>query len=243
VQASEFLKACENLPMRSIGAFQDNSGFVIVAPHPDDESLGCGGLIRLTARRGWPVHVVILTDGSRSHPRSRRFGRDRLRRIRESEARAAVRHLGLSDRQLTFLRFPDEHAPHHGVRAFRAAARVADVVIRIGAQTVVVTWGKDPHCDHQAAHAIVRTAQRMAPFRMMAYPIWAWSLAGATGVGSAPPRGFRLDVRSVLNSKTAAVRAHRSQLGMVVDDDPSGFRLDENVLARAARPYEIFLSV
>jgi hypothetical protein len=100
-----------------------------------------------------------------------------------------------------------------------------------------VTWGKDPHCDRQAASA-VKAAQRLTAFQ-----IWAWSSTDEAWFGPVPPRGFRLNVGPVLHSKTVAVGAHRSQLGPVIEDDPSGFRLDAVMLARARRPYEIYLSV
>src|SRR5262249_28763366 len=80
-------------------------------------------------------------------------------------------------------------------------------------------------------------------FALIAYPIWGWTLPAKLSLDWAGPRGFRLDVRRALASKSAAVRAHRSQLGHVVDDDPSGFCLDSEILARAARPFEIYLQI
>ncbi|WP_262895303.1 PIG-L family deacetylase [Hymenobacter lapidiphilus] len=46
---------------------------VVIAPHPDDESLGCGGLLALLARANVPVWCVLMSDGTMSHPNSAKF--------------------------------------------------------------------------------------------------------------------------------------------------------------------------
>src|ERR1700722_14882232 len=76
---------------------------LIIAPHADDESLGCGGLIAACCQAGHPPVVVIFTDGGMSHPGSKSFPRDKLIRLRETEAREAVSSLGLPGDRLIFL--------------------------------------------------------------------------------------------------------------------------------------------
>ena len=66
----------------------------VVAPHPDDESLGCGGAIALLTRFGLSVSVLFISDGTKSHPTSRKYPMLRLRDLRESEAREALARLG-----------------------------------------------------------------------------------------------------------------------------------------------------
>ena len=58
---------------------------IVVAPHPDDETLGCGATIMQKLAAGTPVHVVIATDG-RYWPRFTKFSTDILVKIREEEA-------------------------------------------------------------------------------------------------------------------------------------------------------------
>jgi hypothetical protein len=55
-------------------------------------------------------------------------------------------------------------------------------------------------------------------------------------------RGWRLDITASLAAKRAAIAAHRSQHGGVIDDDPSGFVLPAALLAVFERPYEVFLA-
>lgn len=66
----------------------------VFAPHPDDESLGCGGLIARLKDEGSLVHVVVMSDGSASNPNSRRYPGPKLAALRQTEARCrgAGRH-------------------------------------------------------------------------------------------------------------------------------------------------------
>jgi hypothetical protein len=64
---------------------------VVVAPHPDDESIACGGLIALLARRSVVVNVIIVTDGCGSHPNSSAYPPERLaKRLPISELKSAA---------------------------------------------------------------------------------------------------------------------------------------------------------
>ena len=63
---------------------------LVIAPHPDDESLGCGGTIALLRQRGYSVHVLFVSDGTMSHPNSPAYPAERLRKVREAEALDAL---------------------------------------------------------------------------------------------------------------------------------------------------------
>jgi LmbE family N-acetylglucosaminyl deacetylase len=90
---------------------------LVIAPHPDDETLGAAGLMRRVIGRGGQVHIVWMTSGDGfpegvetadgiTHPRPQDY-RD-YGKLREQEARAAAAALGIARRSLTFLGFPDE---------------------------------------------------------------------------------------------------------------------------------------
>ena len=70
------------------------SRLVVVAAHPDDETLGAGGLIATAARLGCAVDIVCATDGEHSHPYSPTHTPEELGRIRVEEARLAAEVLG-----------------------------------------------------------------------------------------------------------------------------------------------------
>ena len=89
---------------------------LVLAPHPDDEVLGCGGIIQQAVAQGVPVRVVFLTYGDnnqwsflvyRKHPVLMPKATQRMGLVRHDEALAAARALGLSPDQVTFLGYPD----------------------------------------------------------------------------------------------------------------------------------------
>ncbi len=229
-------------PLETIlGDAGSRGGLVVVAPHPDDESLGCGGLIAEARRLGRDVRLVVVTDGCGSHTHSALYPPERLRALREDETRAAVAELGLAPEHVRFLRLPDAHAPSAGPEAEAAATAILEEADACGAGAVFVTWGHDPHCDHKAAAAIVALAQGLRPaLPAFAYPVWGFTLPPDTEVGDAP-EGYRLDVTAHRSAKAKAVAAHRSQTTDLIADDPTGFRLAPEMLAHFEGPYEIFL--
>ena len=213
----------------------------MVAPHPDDESLGCGGLIAETCRRDIDIRLIVLSDGVGSHRHSRLFPPERLKILRETETIEAVAILGLDRSQLVFLDLPDAAVPTQGDLARRAAQSIEAAVHACHAQAICVTWRYDPHCDHEAAARLVDAVRRRSPhLKVFQYPIWGWTLPPGTEVGPGPA-GMRLDIARHVEAKRQAIFAHRSQTSALIDDDPSGFRLNPEMITRFVRPFEIFL--
>ena len=93
---------------------------LVIAPHPDDETLAAGGAITNARRRGWTVRVVVVTcgDGFRSAVRKNRGPQPtgaQMRaygRARAEECRRATSTLGVPAKDLTFLGFPDGSTDH-----------------------------------------------------------------------------------------------------------------------------------
>ena len=233
------------LPLRVPETAHDLGPTLIVAPHQDDESLGCGGLIALLRRFELPVTVLFVSDGTGSHPRSRAYPPARLRDTREAEALAALKLLGVAPAAAHFLRFRDTAVPTEGSTDFATAvARAGAIVARAEPATIALPWRRDPHCDHRAAWQIIRAALagRTAGPRLLEYPIWVWELAGAGDLPLAGEvDGWRLDISPVLARKRDAIAAHRSQLGALIDDDPDGFCLLPHVLEHFSQPWELYL--
>ncbi|MET0461176.1 MAG: PIG-L family deacetylase, partial [Ilumatobacteraceae bacterium] len=80
---------------------------VVVAPHPDDEILCAGGLMRWTARSGRDVVVVAVTDGEGSHALSTVVGPDELRSLRAAERDVALARMGVPTATVVRFAFPD----------------------------------------------------------------------------------------------------------------------------------------
>lgn len=229
------------LPVTGLLALLGAGPALVLAPHADDESLGCGGLIAAACAAGRPPVVVVLTDGRGSHPRSRSHPPARLQAVREAEAARAVGRLGLPAGRLYFLREPDTAAPQAG-RGLRAVVRrLAAISAAHGCASVLAPWRHDPHCDHLAAHlAAVLLARRLA-LRHLSYPVWGLTLPAARRLRGGAPRGWRLPVGPFLARKRAAVAAHASQHGRLITDDPGGFALPAALLEPMLTPWEIFL--
>ena len=243
MRAADFFVALDGLPLTDLAGLTGGRGLVVVAPHPDDESLGCGGLIAQARAQGLPVRLIVVSDGCGSHPNSRTYPPERLRGLRERETVAAAGELGLAGDGISFLRLPDAHVPRAGAAAEAAADAVAEAARECEAGAVVTTWRHDPHCDHEAAAAIVALARkRLADVRVFEFPVWGWTLSPETEVGAAPT-GFRLDVKGQRDAKRKAVAAHASQTTALIADDPDGFRLSEAMIERLCGPYEPFIEI
>lgn len=217
---------------------------LIVAPHPDDESLGCGGAIALLRKFGAEVSILVLSDGTLSHPNSVKFPKVTLRTLRENELIVAAKILGVDAKNITFLRYQDRAVPHENSSDFLTAVkRIKNFLSNEKPVTILVPWRRDPHPDHRAAFQLV-TAAKSANHKIIEYPIWLYELAaGDDAPLTHEVTAFRLAINSVVEIKQKAIRAHRSQTTNLIDDDPQGFQLSKEVLQNFAAPFEIYLIV
>lgn len=217
---------------------------VVVAPHPDDESLACGGLLALLARASVEAHVVVATDGAASHPGSVAFPPDRLSELREVEVREAVRRLGHGERT-HLLGLPDGNVPAPEAPGFaRAVVALRTLLTEIAPQTVVLPWRRDPHPDHVATWRVADAALVGSAVRRLEVPIWLWHRGDAHSTPrDAEATAWRLDVSPVLAEKAAAVAAHASQTTGLVSDSPDAFRLTPDLLAPFERPFEVYIEM
>ena len=232
--------AMRELPVRPVATLLEAGPLVILAPHSDDESLGCGGLIAACCAAGVPPVVLVTTDGAGSHPNSAAYPRERLVALRAAEAREAVGHLGLPADRLQFLGLPDTRSPVEGTGLEAAAATVAGIVRRVGAGSILATWAFDPHCDHLSAHRIAARAAAMCGVRHLSYPVWGWTLPGDAEVEDVRG-GMRVDVSAFLGVKRLAILAHRSQYAGMISDDPGGFQMKPGFMGLFEGKFEVLV--
>ncbi len=202
---------------------------LIVAPHPDDETLGCGGTIALKRRAGADVTIVFVSDGTASH--AGRIDEPALREMRRGEARAAGATLGVVADRLVFLGLPDGH-----LRSEQAALadRLAELIGQSAARQVFAPYRHDTTDDHVVVHAAARSAVGRAGrgVTLYEYPVWFWrrwpwsssrgrGLRGALRNAKdarlwwrALSRDFSdgIDIREVLDTKRRALACHASQM-------------------------------
>jgi LmbE family N-acetylglucosaminyl deacetylase len=243
MKIAQYLEAARKLPIISREELTGKAPFVVLSPHPDDETLGLRGLIAQARSAGQEVHVMVLTDGAGSHPNSIEYPPEKLIDLRKAEVRVAGDILGVDPACVHHLDLPDTKAPSEGP-AFDEAVRFMSELLRtFGAKNLFVTWDQDPHCDHKAAAVLAAAVRADNPgVRLWAYPIWGWHLDPDEHLPG-EPKGRRLDIRSQRTLKDRAIAAHASQMSSLIEDDPTGFRFTEETLAPFNGPYEYFLKV
>ena len=231
-------------PITTTRALTGGRPFVVLSPHPDDETLGTGGLIAEARTAGQEVDVIVVTDGSRSHPRSKQYPRQRLVDVRYSEVHQAGLALGLEPDRIVFLGLPDTLAPKSGPQFDAAVEETLNVIRRSEAGALFVTWERDPHCDHEASAELARVVRRMSPgLKLWAYPIWGWHIEASAEIRQPPLMASRIDISPYRDRKLEAIAAHASQMTDLISDDPEGFRFDKNSLAPFLGQYEYFIEV
>lgn len=222
---------------------------LIVAPHPDDETLGCGARILHATARGVHVAMLVATDGESSH-RSAGEDPDALGTRRRREFALAAERLGVNSNDLLALGMPDGRlSDHEDV----LAARIRVAAKEAGAQDVYVTCEQERHPDHAAAARAARHAVRGLPnVRLLEYPIWLWAdwpLSRRQSDGRALARWARyfakrsvecVDVTSIREAKATALNAYASQLAA---DGAPGRALPAAVVHRALDGPELFFVV
>jgi LmbE family N-acetylglucosaminyl deacetylase/SAM-dependent methyltransferase len=208
---------------------------VVLAAHPDDETLGAGGLIHMAAAAGRDVHVVVATDGEASHPSSRTLQPEQLARIRRAEVAAAVGELAPGAR-LTFLGLPDGglHALHDQLTE-RVTALLDRPVL------LVAPWEHDAHPDHEACAVAARQSVRTGD-TLWQYPIWAWHWDSPehSRLLAAPLAGLELPAPARA-AKRAALDCHVSQHRPLSPRPGDEAILQHGMLAHFTRDLEVFV--
>jgi LmbE family N-acetylglucosaminyl deacetylase len=149
---------------------------VVVAPHPDDEILGVGGLLQEFHRRGVDVLIVAVTDGEASHPKSELAKRIDLRSVRAKESLVALRRLGISKPKVVRLRVPD------GQVLANIERLEAELLRLLGPfDLCLAPWDKDGHPDHDASGTAVRNVAASSGNDVLNYLVWALHWADPEG--------------------------------------------------------------
>ena len=172
---------------------------LVLAPHPDDEVIGCGGALALHALQGDEVLVVVAFDGAASHPD---LPREAVAARRQAESREAGRILSKGGRPIRyeFWNYQEGHTPSSKELA-RGADRIDQLVRNYQPQTTYSPWDRDDHQDHQTLARALRLGLVQHPMvAVRGFEVWT----------SLTPT-ILLDVTRVAERKRAALAAHSSQ--------------------------------
>jgi LmbE family N-acetylglucosaminyl deacetylase len=171
---------------------------LVLAPHPDDESLGCGGTIKLLSKMKKAVKVIFLTGGEKADPEIR--DPERYVRLRKKEALRALRTLSISDHE--FLDFPDRGL-------YQNRGKVKESLIRIiedfGPDTVYCPSIIELHPDHRAVAGLLIEIHTRAPdVRCLFYEV------------TTPVRpNILIDITKAYRHKKRAINCYKSQLRII----------------------------
>jgi LmbE family N-acetylglucosaminyl deacetylase len=199
---------------------------VIVAPHPDDETLGAGGLIHTWARRQLPLTVISVTDGEAACPET-----VDLARVRHEELRKALYSLSADSAQVIRLAIPDGRVRYY-------PAPLADALRSVisADATIVAPFEYDGHPDHDACGAVARDIAHQNGLPLAAYPIWAWHQATPRIFSGRALVSFSLS-QAARQAKRNAIQCYASQL----NERPGGAIVPPHVLPYFNRPHEVFV--
>lgn len=169
---------------------------LVLAPHPDDETIGCGGSLAIHANAGDPVKVVFLTSGARGDTSGKAEKKSYIK-LRQEEASKACRCLGIND--LEFLAYEDRAlAGSRGV-----LTRMIDLLEKYKPELVYAPSPIEFHPDHRATAVLLYEAIRT---RDMKFEIAFYEVGQPLSVNCL------VDITSVLNQKILAGNAYSSQL-------------------------------
>lgn len=198
---------------------------LVVAPHPDDEIIGCGGLIQHVLAQGGDVTVIVMSDGAASHPGSVAFPPDRLRDERRRESLAALAHLGISHDSTHYLDLPD------GRSGEWTTVNRLDAVMADTFDVVALPSPRDDHPDHRATHRLCHS--RLNGARPLHYLVWPM------GDTDRPRLDHALDITPYRKRKAEALLHYATQLGAITDADWN-FAIDQPLFQRFTAPIERF---
>jgi len=213
--------------------------WLILAPHPDDETLGMGGLIARLSATAKPPIVAFLTDGSGSHADAPGWSPRRIASLRRSEARHALHDLGVTAPTVQLGWIDAKPHPPGSASFGRSVRRLVSICRRHHVRHLAVTWPGDPHCDHEGAASLAHAVAMTGNIRLHHYLVWGWTrpdLAQALGT----VRTWRVNTSTVRPAQRRALSRHRSQRGGRILGG-TAFRLPRPMQALVDQPFTLLL--
>jgi LmbE family N-acetylglucosaminyl deacetylase len=228
--ASALVGAALRLRSRPM-AFNGLSKVLVIAPHPDDEAMGCGGALALIARAKADIHILYVTDGSASHPGHASLDSRAIAALRHREANSATAVLGINRGGVDFLDAPDGRLAEFAADPkSKLGGMIADRLLSFRPDALFLPCRKDASSEHEASFEIVHRALEQTGLkpRVFEFPVWSWwdpSLLVPTVLGSASV--WRVGLDGVREVKAQAMACYASQLQPLPPDVysalPEGF--------------------
>ncbi|WP_172838149.1 PIG-L deacetylase family protein [Terriglobus roseus] len=204
---------------------------LVIAPHPDDETLGAGALIATLSAQATRVIVVAATDGENAYDLPP-AGRIDLGLIREREQRKALGLLGVQPDSVIRLRLTDSGLMGQRSELERRVMEVAEP-----GMTILAPWQGDFHPDHVACAHVACSVAQAKGLALISYFFWTWHRGSPETLDGLPLRRFipTFDARA---AKAQAIGQHRSQF----ESESGDPILNDRLIAPIYWDFEVFLS-
>ncbi|MDD5586258.1 MAG: PIG-L family deacetylase [Alphaproteobacteria bacterium] len=211
-----------------------------IAPHPDDETLGCGAAIARLCAEGRRVRIVVVTDNSVTTGSPIGLP-DHLAAIRRGEVKRAAAQMGVSEDNVVLLMHPDGDASS---RIEKIADDLGKIIADFKPALILSPYGIDRTADHRAVAAALDIALKDAGFNgvVYEYPVWFWPFGALRHMMALSPLAAHRKIRAgeYLAKKRAAFAEHRSRVENLTGNEKLWMPLDREFITRFMKPYELF---
>lgn len=170
---------------------------LVLAPHPDDDIIGCGGTLNMYRQNGATITVVYMTDGRKGKP-AYDYDEDTLVSERREEARKAAAIIGID--KLLFLDNRDSELS----ATPKTILRISDILSEVKPEAVFLPFLLDNHMDHKATNDIFVMASREYNSNILCYGYEIWTPITTPN--------YIVDITEDIETKKRALAQHRSQL-------------------------------
>ena len=205
---------------------------IVFAPHPDDETWGCGGTIAKRISEGYEVLIVVMTDGRYAFQKMLGIDSDptpeELKEIRKDEVKRAVKILGVPGKNIVFLGFIDGKLENHEKKAVEKVVEILN-----DPAEVYLPYKKDAHPDHRATYRIVKNAIGKLGINVSIYQYSIGQKYAHMGpiidslLNLFKHNIIRVDISNFLSLKKGAVKEFRSEVSIISSKQRKP--LEENV--------------
>ena len=218
-------------------SFAPHQRVCIFAPHPDDEVLGCGGLLQQLAANGNPIVLIHVTNGTQSHPNSHVYSQEKLNIIRPQESVKALEVLSVAHQVMTIaLDLTDGNVFAQQDQFHQKLSTI------IQPNDILITpFMHDGHPDHEATGQVVVSFAKQHHLACYQVLIWAWHWAKPADSRIPWHCAMRVDLTAEqLQRKIEAITCFESQ---ITADDSTGNPpiLSAQTIARISQPWEVYL--
>jgi LmbE family N-acetylglucosaminyl deacetylase len=214
----------------------------VFSPHPDDETLACGGMLAEKTMKGDDVHIIFMTDGRNSYKTELNIRQNptpkEIKVIRRNEACQAAKIIGIKTDNMVFLDFEDGTLKD---RMSKAKDIVKEYLIKLKPAEIFIPQEEDMHKDHSSTNIIVLSAVKelFLDLDVYEYIIWMNSNKKFQDL-SKNPNFIEIDISNTINLKIKAITAYKSQVDILFPVQTRPI-LDDAFLSNFKKSVEYFL--